>query len=389
MRSIQFFKSGKHTAMSGTDFSFSEAELQACVAAYNPSVHEAPIVVGHPKLDDPAFGWVKSISFADGYLSAEPTQVNPQFAEMVKAGSFKKVSAAFYAPDAKNNPVPGVFYLRHIGFLGAKPPAIPGLRGAEFGQNADLYVEFSDWDGLTVASLFRRIRDYIIGRDGLEKANEVIPAYEIDSLQINAATDNSGPFSPSYAEEQERMKTVQEREADVAARETAVATKEAAIATREQAATTREAAFAERETKIKTRETELAGESTKAAQAANVAFAEGLVKEGKLLPREKDGAIAIMNGMIGQAAVEFGEGDAKTSKTPLQVYQEQLSARAKQVTFGESGADKDGNAGTVEFAAPAGSTVDADALLLHQKAVAYQAAYKCDYVTAVKAVGGN
>ena len=121
---LQIFKPGRHTAMSGASLAFSESDLAASAAAYDPAVFQAPIVVGHPKTDDPAYGWVSALAFADGALEASPEQVDPAFAEIVEAGRFKKISAAFYAPEAPNNPVPGVYYLRHVGFLGAAAPAV-------------------------------------------------------------------------------------------------------------------------------------------------------------------------------------------------------------------------------------------------------------------------
>ena len=129
---IQIFKPGRHTALSGQALEFSAADLSASAAAYDPTKSEAPIVVGHPALDAPAYGWVKSLAFADGALDAEPDQVDAAFAEMVAAGRFKKISASFFMPDAANNPVPGVYYLRHVGFLGAAAPAVKGLRNPSF-----------------------------------------------------------------------------------------------------------------------------------------------------------------------------------------------------------------------------------------------------------------
>ncbi len=129
---LQIFKPGRHTALSGAALEFSAADLAASAAAYDPALSEAPIVVGHPALDAPAYGWVKSLAFADGGLEAEPDQVDPAFAEMVAAGRFKKISASFHPPAAKNNPAPGVWYLRHVGFLGAAAPAVKGLRSPEF-----------------------------------------------------------------------------------------------------------------------------------------------------------------------------------------------------------------------------------------------------------------
>jgi hypothetical protein len=146
--SLQIFKPGRHTAMSGQAIEFSESDLQATVAAYDPAKHEAPLVVGHPQLDMPAYGWVKTLQFADGGIDATPAQVNTDFADMVAAGAFKKISAAFFHPTATNNPVPGVYYLRHVGFLGATAPAVKGMRSPQFadGDEGVISFEFADPD---------------------------------------------------------------------------------------------------------------------------------------------------------------------------------------------------------------------------------------------------
>ncbi|STD22410.1 Uncharacterised protein [Enterobacter asburiae] len=77
---------------------------------------------------------MKSLSLNGGDLLAEPDQLDPQFAELVGNGRFKKVSASFYLPDSPNNPKPGTLYLRHVGFLGAQPPSIKGLKQVSFGE---------------------------------------------------------------------------------------------------------------------------------------------------------------------------------------------------------------------------------------------------------------
>ena len=104
MKRINIFKTGTHTSSNGTTLDFSEDKLQGSAESYSPSVHEAPIVIGHPKDNGPAYGWIKSMEFAEGSLDAIPDQVNEDFAEMVKSGAFKKVSASFYLSDAPNNP---------------------------------------------------------------------------------------------------------------------------------------------------------------------------------------------------------------------------------------------------------------------------------------------
>lgn len=134
-KTLHIFKPGRHTAMSGATLEFSAVDLAASAAAYDPAKFEAPLVVGHPQVDAPAYGWVKALA-ATPDLEAEPHQVDAAFAEMVAAGRFKKISASFFMPDAPGNPVPGVYYLRHVGFLGAAAPAVTGLRMPEFAADA-------------------------------------------------------------------------------------------------------------------------------------------------------------------------------------------------------------------------------------------------------------
>lgn len=146
MEPIEIFRAGTHTASDGRTLSFSAAMVAGCARAYDPGVQEAPLVVGHPKENAPAYGWVAGLEFRDGVLLARPNQVDPDFAEMVKAGRFKKVSSAFYMPDAPNNPAPGALYLRHVGFLGAVPPAVKGLKSASFAAGHDGIVTFGAVD---------------------------------------------------------------------------------------------------------------------------------------------------------------------------------------------------------------------------------------------------
>ena len=72
---------------------FTETDLAATVAAYNPTLHEAPLIIGHPQHDAPAAGWVKSLS-ATTALIAEPQQIDTSFAEQIAKGSYKKISAS-------------------------------------------------------------------------------------------------------------------------------------------------------------------------------------------------------------------------------------------------------------------------------------------------------
>ena len=132
IKPIRIFRKGTFTSVEGNELTFGEAELANIMSSYDAETDPAPLVVGHPKLNDPAYGWVSRLAIEDGALVAYPDQVDASFAELVNAGRYRKISAQFYPPDNPNNPAPGQFYLKHIGFLGAHAPSVKGLGTVSF-----------------------------------------------------------------------------------------------------------------------------------------------------------------------------------------------------------------------------------------------------------------
>jgi hypothetical protein len=329
LKRLHLFKPGRHTAASGVSIDFSEAQLQATATAYDPAKHEAPIVVGHPKHDLPAYGWVKSLGFAEGELDAEPHQVDAAFAELVAAGRYKKISASFYRPDAPMNPVPGVYYLRHVGFLGAQPPAVKGLKAVEFADAEEGVIEFSDWNDMTNAGLWRNLRDWFIEQFGKDKADNVLPDYSISQLATAAAQEPAATAGmPAYSENPTTRTTM--TPAEIAAREAALKTQADAQTKKDEEQRAKDATFAERETR-------LAAEETKRARAEILTFVDGLVKEGKVLPAHQEGLVSFMVGIAPAQVIEFSEGDKKVSKPGTTWLRDYLTAQPKLVEFKEVG----------------------------------------------------
>lgn len=327
MRPFQIFRPGRHTASNGRTIEFSEADLRAAVAAYDPAVHEAPIVVGHPKDNAPAYGWIKGLSFDEaGAVVAEPAQVDTQFAEMVSAGRFKKRSASWYLPDAPNNPKPGTYYLRHVGFLGAQPPAVKGLKDVNFADDEPGVVEFADagWVANLVATFARRMREFFISEFGLEKADTVVPDYLVSDLEAEGRKPAEvAPATPSFSEGNQQM--TKEIEALQAQLQAANEARQAAEKKLEQQA----AEFAERERRIAEREAAI-------ARADVEARVEALVKEGKVLPAMKKATVDFaMTLADAEATYDFGEGEKAKKVTQRGLYLEQLAAGPKLVDYSE------------------------------------------------------
>ena len=194
MKPFEIFKTGKHTSEQGDGLTFTEADLNDIASGYNRELHDAPIVVGHPKGDAPAYGWVASLSVSNGRLVAEPVDLDPAFSDLVKDKKFKARSAAFYKPDHPNNPMPGKWYLRHVGFLGAQAPAVKGLKAVEFADDDAVVfgdIEFGDgaspWIIESMARMFRGVRDYILDKEGVEKAEQLLPQWHLDDMIREAA----------------------------------------------------------------------------------------------------------------------------------------------------------------------------------------------------------
>lgn len=90
---------------------------------------------------------------ASGKLKGTLRDVDPAFTAAVREGRYKKVSVCLHRPDSSFNPVPGVNYLRHVGFLGGAAPAVTGLKPVSFTAGAETLDFASDFDARDVAAL--------------------------------------------------------------------------------------------------------------------------------------------------------------------------------------------------------------------------------------------
>lgn len=316
MKPFEIFRTGKHTSAQGVAVAFADTDLSAIAAGYNPSVYEAPIVVGHPKQDAPAYGWIKSLSVRDGRLVAEPKDIDAAFSDLVKDGKFKARSAAFYAPDSANNPTPGAYHLRHVGFLGAEPPAVKGLKAVEFGDAEDGLVfadlEFADWKQVwmleSVTRMFRNLRDYFIETKDIETAEKIVPQWNIDDLTQSVAdlrAQNTVELTGSAFSEKkdDTMTTQTTAAADIAARL-------AELEAREQAVADRETTFSE---------------SERVSRASvDAAFVDQIVKAGRLPIGLQETATLLFSDLSDASELTFSEGGEEVRKTSRAAFRDLL-----------------------------------------------------------------
>lgn len=132
---IQIARVGTFTDSYGRPQSFTESDLTAIAAAYDPKKRDAPLVFGHPATNAPAFGWVQTLKTEGGKLFAQFAQVPGIIRDLVSKGHYRHVSMSL---------MPDRVSLRHVGLLGAAQPAIDGLPAVELAEGPDnITIEFS------------------------------------------------------------------------------------------------------------------------------------------------------------------------------------------------------------------------------------------------------
>lgn len=342
MQRLAIFKVGTHTATNGQPMIASAQMLQSVADSYQPDTHEAPAVIGHPKDNHPAYAWVESLSFdeGEGVLYANFNQVEPQFEQLIKDGRFKKRSASFYPPNHPSNPTSGTPYLRHVGFLGAQPPAIKGLKD---------FTDFSDVEDLPTYEFTEFLTT--LNPDQPKEENPMDPNKEktATDTSTNPATedktnDSTGIQAAQQAKIDAQTKVLEAKEADIAARE---------------------AAFAKREQDIKENDFS--------------EFADTLIKKGQLVPAEKDAVVSVMMDLDGaDKTFDFAENGTVNKKTSVDVLKGVLGRLGATVDFSERSSDDPNHAHKPEH----GINPDEADDVLHKQILDYAEKNKVGYAEA-------
>jgi hypothetical protein len=128
---IEIFQGGFQKAADGRKHDGTKL-MERAISKFNPLIDKVPIVIGHPKENATAYGWISDLKKAGNRLYAKFSDVVPEFEAAVKKGRYKKRSVSF-GPDGS---------ILHVGFLGAMPPAVKGLTDLSFDEGTFSYHEF-------------------------------------------------------------------------------------------------------------------------------------------------------------------------------------------------------------------------------------------------------
>lgn len=347
-RVIQVFRTGTHTDSAGVERTFTADDLRAIADQFDSEATPTPIVKGHPVSDDPAFGWIDRFLFEEstGVLYAIPKDVDPAFAADVRAKRYQMVSVALYPPNSPRNPKPGIYYPRHVGYLGAATPAVKGLKAANFEDDNEGFLMFDLKDEASALTFAEKIATAVTA--GLVK------------MGFKPAADPVAPTPGTDAKESAEYKELETEHVTL-------------------------------QQQLATEKAERAKMEAKTARVEVAAFTEKLTAGGKLTPVEAGRMNEVLFAMNAADEIEFSEGEGDQAKSvkakPADMLREFLEALPKRVEFGElSGKDKDGIS-NIQFNATEGSVVLGGARMeLHQQAVAYSQKHGIAYSDAVSII---
>jgi hypothetical protein len=272
------FRCGTHLDHSGTLRTITESDIDRAIRSYRRG--SAPVVIGHPTLNAPAFGWIDSFRRVGSTVQARCSQVADEFTDAVKRGLYKNRSLSFNRDGS----------FRHVGFLGAAAPAVKGLEEIQFSDSGDyITMEFSE--------------------------NEAAGAEVQSAAEVPAAE----PAEPEKEAETEPVK------ADKAAAAEGPSQKVQADVKLTIEALTR---------KVQDLENKLSQEQTQRRKIEFAAYADDLIRDRRLEPGSKDKLLSTMEALHGCDAANFAAPESSSLNTFKELLNELLPERPR-VSFVE------------------------------------------------------
>ena len=305
------FKKGNHITEAGSPYPVDDAKLDQIVTAtkkFPYQNNEIPIVIGHPKSDSPKWGSVlkDNIVRVGNEILGTPNYLVPEFEEWIGKKLYDTVSIALRGDGS----------IRHIALLGGVPPAVTGLSPVHFGE-ADTALQFAEFNELELskwwfqglAGLLRGIKNYLIDKEGQEKADLILPEYPLTDIMNPPAIFGDLPtnMNSSFSENNNEDSMTAEQQAEY------------------------DRLKNENET-FKANELKVAAELR---QSGYVAFCEGDEMKTRITPKIKPIVIAMMARVEESGEICFAEDGVEKKVSALDEFKNILKMLPESVEFGE------------------------------------------------------
>lgn len=380
---IEIFRAGKHIDSNGIEHTYTESDIERTAALYKERKVDAPLTLGHPKGNGPAYGWIADLKAESGKLLMKAKDVADDLVGWTRKRMFKYVSPSLY-PDGR---------IRHLAFLGDTPPAIKDLpevpvaafaEGEEFFAFNEAPIEFEEDAGArysiqTIGHMFGKVREWIISKFGIDEADQVIRTWEVDDLKNTAVTlepVSSLPI-PSYAEGKSNTK-----ETDMTLEEAQKMIND--LNAQIQQLNGQVSEFSESKIRLDQLQAERAALLKEKEERTKKDIAEFMEGEGKAIPAKLKAPLSTLlyQLTVGDAVVEFAEGTETKKENAADLVMELIKSKAVPVgEFARKAAG--GNAGVDTASYSEHGTVDEDREALYLRARAIEKEKSIDFSEAL------
>lgn len=402
-KDIPVFKVGEHIDSAGRKRLWTESDLKQ-MAEYDPKIRAAGFTIGHPdkSVNEPLKGFAGSFSLKDGVLYCKPLKVDPAFAEQVNNGAYPFVSIR--VSKAKDK-----WQVDDVGFFGSKRTAVRGIGWAEFSQGVEGFaysgcvsgkeISFMEYDHAmnlmlhrAYSQMFSQIRRYLDDVVGIEEAESYLPRPDLDAL--------SNMIRELEIEAEVERRTMPEGESEGEMFEQKVDPSEVDMDKSAEIEQLKKQ-LADSEAKFEEFRSQAEQDQQKKLQAEAVAFAESLLRQGKILPPQKNSTVATYLALSKAGTYEFEESKVD----PLVDWRSEMENRKPKVNFREFAKGDEDPAEFQDpeeeeeipftFAAPAGTRVSQEKMDLDRKAIQFCQKQGWDpmdvnkYLKAIESVGGS
>ena len=313
----EIFKAGTWEDSKGTKLKFTEEDIDEIIASFDNDAgrtkegRRVPLVAGHPETNEPARGWVGKLWREGKGLFASFVDISNEMMEALKTKAFREVSIALTGKT-----------LRHVGVLGAVPPAVPALGDFKFeeGEEFEVYSQ--------PESIFDKIRKTFTNNneDDMKELTDALA--KIATLEAGQK-DLQAKFEAGEAEKTQLNEKIEKLEKE-----------------NKEFKDGKEKAEKDLKEKIDAE----ANRNTEMADKEDEAAIDALVKEFKVAPAEKDAVLTTLKGLRGQEEKEFEQADGTKKKmSPRDNYMEALKGREQFVQKGEQFANGSNKAGKTKM----------------------------------------
>ncbi len=309
IKKLPVMKIGTHIDSQGKPVNVTEADFNGMIANLAADLannFKPPVVLGHPKMEDPRYGDFLGLQKEGSVLFAD-IGVVPELNTALGKGAYPDRSLRLQKMKD------GTFRIKHLGLLGVVPPAVQGLPSYQFKEaeaEAEEYVtlDFSESYRMSIVGrIFRRIREAVIAKEGQEAADNIVSNWEIEDLEREMQEPPVSESPVTNFNKEEDMGEIEDLKQKLAT---------------------------EKAARLKL--------ETAARQKDFAAFCEGLGKEGKLTPAMQPAVMDFMEILSGVETFDFAEAPEEGGKPasrkadqPVERFKTLLSGLPNIVEFSE------------------------------------------------------